>query len=83
MAILLAEHKYQMLNTIICRAVKITQGLKEKCGPKVKDFKALLDKEVPSEVTQLKKDVEDFATAFPTIGFEKSDMKYSDWERRH
>ena len=53
--------------------------MKEKCGPKLKDFKALLDNnDVPSEIQQLKKDVEAFATEFPTIGFEKGDMRYSD-----
>ena len=66
-------------NAFFRRAVKITQGLKEKCGPKLKDFKALLDEnETPDEIKQLKKDVEEFAMQFPTIGFERGDMRYSD-----
>ena len=32
----------------------------------------------PKELEQLKKDVEDFAKQFPTIGFEKSSMRYKD-----
>ena len=34
--------------------------------------------QVPSEIKQLKADVEKLASKFPTIGFEKGNMKYQD-----
>ena len=37
-----------------------------------------LSLKVPSEIKELKKDVEKLASKFPTIGFEKSTMKYQD-----
>ena len=33
---------------------------------------------MPSEIKELKQDVEKLASKFPTIGFEKSTMKYQD-----
>lgn len=103
-------------------AVKITQGVKTKFGPKLKDFRdylatnvsgprprarrsgaravaraapraALLHARMPTlvadlaalharrsqttpEIEALKKEVEAFAMGFPTIGFEKSEMRY-------
>ena len=32
--------------------------------------------QVPAEISALKKDVESFAMAFPTIGFNKANMRY-------
>ena len=61
-----------------CRAVKIAIDLKEKTGTKLKDFKAALDTEVPAEILQLRKEVESYATTFPTIGFDKKDMRYQE-----
>lgn len=34
--------------------------------------------QVPPQVQELKEEVEAFATQFPTIGFEKGDMRYKD-----
>ena len=47
-------------------------------GPKLKDFKAAVDSdpEVQAEIKSLRTEVEEFAKQFPTIGFEKSSMKY-------
>lgn len=63
----------------VCRAVAVTLELKQQSGfgPKLKDFKAALDKEVPRQVKDLKADVEEFAKQFPTIGFDKGLMKYT------
>jgi glycine hydroxymethyltransferase len=49
-------------------------------GPKLKDFRAAVDTdpEVQAEIGKLKAEVEEFAKQFPTIGFEKSSMKYQD-----
>lgn len=47
-------------------------------GGKLKDFKDTLDKSPPAELAALKAEVEAFAKAFPTIGFEKGAMRYSE-----
>jgi hypothetical protein len=62
------------------RAVNITIDLKNKegAGPKLKDFKAYVDSNEVPEIQALKADVEKFAMDFPTIGFEKSEMRYKD-----
>jgi glycine hydroxymethyltransferase len=58
------------------RAVKITQSLKSKVGPKQKDFREYVNNNDVPEIAALKADVEAFAKQFPTIGFEKSTMRY-------
>jgi glycine hydroxymethyltransferase len=63
---------------VVCRGVQITQDLKKKHGPKLKDFKAYLETNVPPEIAELKDNVETFAKQFPTIGFEKAAMRYKD-----
>ena len=62
------------------RAVNITVELKgrEGAGPKLKDFKAYVDAHDVPEIAQLKAAVEQFAMDFPTIGFEKGEMRYKD-----
>lgn len=57
------------------RGVLIAAELKAKY-PKMKDFREALVKDVPAPIATLKKEVEDFAMQFPTIGFEKASMKY-------
>lgn len=47
-------------------------------GPKMSDFRALLSAELPVDVVDLGKDVEDFAKQFPTVGFEKATMRYTE-----
>ena len=47
-------------------------------GPKMSDFRSLLSAELPAEVVELGKDVEEFAKQFPTVGFEKATMRYTD-----
>ena len=53
-------------------------AVKAKSGGKLKDFKESLEKSPPPELAALKADVEAFAKAFPTIGFEKGAMRYKD-----
>ncbi|CAJ2647294.1 serine hydroxymethyltransferase, mitochondrial [Trifolium pratense] len=50
----------------------------ESKGTKLKDFVETLQSSsyVQSEIAKLRHDVEEFAKQFPTIGFEKSTMKY-------
>jgi len=47
-------------------------------GTKLKDFKTKVDTdpEIQSEIARLRDEVQDYAKQFPTIGFEKSSMKY-------
>ena len=49
-------------------------------GKKLVDFKNTLEtnEEIKQEIANLKHEVEEFAKTFPTIGFEKSTMKYQD-----
>lgn len=49
-------------------------------GTKLKDFNATLetDSKLQSEIKALRHDVEEYAKQFPTIGFEKSSMKYKE-----
>ena len=59
--------------------MSIAIDLKEKSGTKLKDFRAYLEEHgVPQEVEALKNEVEEYASTFPTIGFEKSSMRYQD-----
>lgn len=45
-------------------------------GTKMADFRKLLADGTPENILQLSHDVEEFAKQFPTIGFEKSKMRY-------
>lgn len=56
----------------------IAIDIKGKSGPKLKDFRDFLEKGIPSEISELKKEVEVYASTFPTIGFEKSTMRYQE-----
>lgn len=70
------ESDFDKVAEFVDRAVTITQDLKKQTGPKLKDFREHLDKNAPPEIEELGKDVVGFATAFPTVGFEKSTMRY-------
>ena len=53
----------------------------------VKDFKEFVDANIPQELVDLKNGVQLFFVQFPTIGFEKSSMRYKEagtnwmWQR--
>jgi len=70
------EKDFVAVADFVDRAVKIAADIKSKSGPKLKDFNATLSSQEFPEITQLKKDVEDFASAFPTIGFSEETMRY-------
>lgn len=72
------EDDFRQVADFVDRGVQITQDLKKKHGPKLKDFKAYLETNVPPEIAELKDNVETFAKQFPTIGFEKAAMRYKD-----
>jgi glycine hydroxymethyltransferase len=69
------EKDFEVVVELFDRAVGISQKVKAQTG-KLADFRAFLDtKDIP-ELKKLKQDVEEFASTFPTIGFEKATMKY-------
>jgi glycine hydroxymethyltransferase len=70
------EKDFETVVELFDEAVQITQTLKAQCGPKLKDFKALVDSTEQPAIVELKKKVETFAMNFPTIGFEKATMRY-------
>jgi len=72
------EKDFVVVADFVDRAVAITREIKAECGPKLKDFKAAVDTNDYPKITELRKDVEEFAKGFPTIGFEKSEMMYKD-----
>ncbi|KAK9832119.1 hypothetical protein WJX74_010960 [Apatococcus lobatus] len=74
------EEDFVQVAEYIERAVELTKKLKAdpNCGPKIKDFKSFVDENIPQELVDLKNEVELFAAQFPTIGFEKSSMRYKD-----
>uniref|UniRef100_A0A7S0RZ78 Serine hydroxymethyltransferase n=1 Tax=Chlamydomonas leiostraca TaxID=1034604 RepID=A0A7S0RZ78_9CHLO len=70
------EADFEAVAGFVDRAVNIAVAVKKASGPKLKDFREALAKEIPSELKALKADVEAYATRFPTIGFEKGAMRY-------
>jgi len=72
------EADFEKVAEFVDKAVNIAVDLKQKAGPKLKDFKEYVNKNKVPEIEALKEEVEAFATQFPTIGFEKSQMRYKD-----
>ena len=70
------EQDFVEVANFVDRAVKITADIKSQVGPKLKDFRAALEEKEWPAIAELKADVEKFASAFPTIGFEASTMRY-------
>jgi glycine hydroxymethyltransferase len=72
------EEDFEKVAEYFDRAVGIAVKVKKSTGNKLKDFRTAVDSdpEVQSEIGKLKHEVEEFAKQFPTIGFEKSSMKY-------
>ena len=72
------EKDFEAVAEFIVRGIKIAQDVKAaSAGTKLKDFKHALESKEWPELTKLTKDVEEFATKFPTIGFEKGEGKYT------
>jgi len=72
------EKDFEAVADFIVRGIKIAVDVKSKSeGTKLKDFRAALDSKEWPELTKLTKDVEEFATQFPTVGFEKGEGKYT------
>ncbi|GMI43068.1 hypothetical protein TeGR_g4431, partial [Tetraparma gracilis] len=69
------ESDFEAVAVFLDRAIKMCQDIQAKTGPKLKDFKEVLNAGTP-ELAALKKDVNDFATKFPMPGFDVKEMKY-------
>lgn len=71
------ESDFDQVAEFVDEAVKITVDIKKSLGNhKMKDFKAaVLNNDYPA-IKELRAKVEAFAMTFPTIGFEKSAMRY-------
>ncbi|CAJ1365366.1 unnamed protein product [Effrenium voratum] len=63
----LVEEDFVRIGSFIGRAVDIAAELQKETGPKLVDFKKKLA-EKPPQLQELKAQVEDFASAFPTVG---------------
>ena len=70
------EPDFERVAEFFHRAVGIAVAAKAKSGGKLKDFRTYVDATPLPELAALKVDVETFAKQFPTIGFEKSTMRY-------
>jgi len=76
-----SEQDFRKVGEFIDRGVEVAQDIKSKApGKKLKDFKAFINENAATHegINNLKKDVEAFASQFPTVGFSEKDMKYSD-----
>mmetsp|Transcript_9451 Transcript_9451/g.16232 ORF Transcript_9451/g.16232 Transcript_9451/m.16232 type:complete len:525 (-) Transcript_9451:458-2032(-) len=70
------EKDFEQVVEFVDESVQIAQMISKQVGPKLKDFKAAVDTQTFPEIEALKLRVEEFAKTFPTIGFEKSSMRY-------
>eukprot|EP00250_Pteridium_aquilinum_P033202 c5313_g1_i1 orf=496-2067(-) len=71
------EKVAEFFDSAVQLALKVKGASK---GTKLKDFNATIDTDssIRSAIEALRHDVEEYAKQFPTIGFEKSSMKYKE-----
>jgi glycine hydroxymethyltransferase len=71
---------FDQVAEFVDRGVKIAAEIKAsgKAGTKVKEFRDFVDASPPPSIAALAAEVEQFAKQFPTIGFEKAEMRYQD-----
>lgn len=65
----LVEGDFARVGEFIASAVKIAADVQKVSGPKMLDFKKVLKESPPGDLLQLRKEVEDFASRFPTVGY--------------
>lgn len=65
----LVEEDFVKIGEFIGSAVDVAVEVQKESGPKLVDFKRLLKEKPPGKLLELKSQVEDFACAFPTVGF--------------
>jgi len=64
----LMEDDFVRIGEFIGSAVDIAAEVQKESGPKLVDFKRVLAESPPGKLLELKSQVEDFASAFPTVG---------------
>lgn len=64
----LVEEDFVRIGEFIGEAVDVAVVIQKQSGPKLVDFKKILLESPPGQLLQLRKEVEDFAGRFPTIG---------------
>eukprot|EP00301_Raphidiophrys_heterophryoidea_P017298 c2717_g1_i1.p1 GENE.c2717_g1_i1~~c2717_g1_i1.p1 ORF type:complete len:511 (+),score=131.64 c2717_g1_i1:147-1535(+) len=62
------EKDFEKVGELTHRGIVIAQKLKDKYGPKIRDFKAGVEADNVPEITQLRNEVEEFASSFPVVG---------------
>ena len=74
------EADFDKVAEFVDRGCKITADIKKsgKAGTKLKEFREYVDASPPAAIDELAAEVEDFAKQWPTIGFEKSGMRYQE-----
>merc|ERR1712151_1492230 len=65
----LMEEDFVKIGQFIGEAVDIAADVQKQSGPKLVDFKKVVKGSPPSRILDLKKEVETFASQFPTVGF--------------
>jgi glycine hydroxymethyltransferase len=65
----LVEEDFMKIGDFISSAVDIAVSVEKQSGPKLVDFKRILKESPPGSLLELKSEVEDFASRFPTVGF--------------
>jgi len=64
------EKDFEQVAIFLDRAIKIALEIQQESGVKLADWKRVADT-MPPALVELKKDVNEFASQFPTIGFEE------------
>ncbi|CAK9113033.1 unnamed protein product [Durusdinium trenchii] len=64
----LMEDDFAKIGEFIGGAVDVAVAVQKESGPKLVDFKRVLKESPPGKLLELKSQVEEFASAFPTVG---------------
>jgi len=65
----LVEEDFKKMGGFIGRAIEISAEVQKESGPKLVDFRRVINESPPAKLTALKADVENFAGRFDTIGY--------------
>jgi len=65
----LVEEDFAKIGEFIGEAIDVAAEVQRESGPKLVDFRRVLQESPPAKLSALKSSVEDFACRFPTIGF--------------
>jgi len=73
------EDDFKTVAELLCRGIKISADIKAGLtSKKLADFKSHVVASDLPEIKSLRTDVEEFASQFPTIGYERESMRYQD-----